>query len=47
MPTLSQEQKTDFQKRGFIVLKNYFDTDMVDQLSIWLDELSQKAPDEG
>ena len=47
MPTLSQEQKTDFQKRGFIVLKNYFDTDVVDQLSIWLDELSQKAPDEG
>ena len=47
MPTLSQEQKTDFQKRGFIVLKNYFDTDVIDQLSTWLDELSQKAPDEG
>ena len=47
MPTLSQEQKTDFQKRGFIVLKHYFDNDVVDQLSIWLDELSQKAPNEG
>lgn len=47
MPILSQEQKTDFQKRGFIVLKNYFGTDVVDQLSTWLDELSQKAPDEG
>ncbi len=47
MSTLSQEQKTDFQKRGFIVLKNNFDNDVVDQLSIWLDELSQKAPDEG
>lgn len=47
MPTLSHDQKTDFQKRGFIVIKNYYDTDVVDQLSIWLDELSQKAPDEG
>jgi len=47
MTTLSQEQKTDFQKRGFIVLKHYFDNDVVDQLSIWLDELSQKAPNEG
>jgi ectoine hydroxylase-related dioxygenase (phytanoyl-CoA dioxygenase family) len=47
MPILSKEQKTDFQKRGFIVLKNYFDTDVVNQLSDWLNELSQKAPDEG
>ena len=47
MPTLSQEQITDFQKRGFIVLKKYFNADVIDQLSRWLDELSQKAPDEG
>ncbi len=47
MSTLSQEQKKDFQERGFIVLKGFFDTEVVDQLSSWLDELSQKAPDDG
>jgi ectoine hydroxylase-related dioxygenase (phytanoyl-CoA dioxygenase family) len=47
MSTLSQEQKKDFQERGFIVLKGFFDTEVVDRLSSWLDELSQKAPDDG
>ncbi len=47
MSTLSQEQKKDFQERGFIVLKGFFDTEVVDQLSSWLDEISQKAPDDG
>lgn len=47
MSTLSQEQQKDFQERGFIVLKDFFDTEVVDQLSSWLDELSKKAPDEG
>jgi hypothetical protein len=46
MSTLSQEQKKDFQERGFIVLKGFFDTEVVARLSSWLDELSQKAPDE-
>ena len=47
MSTLSQEQKKDFQERGFIVLKGFFDTEVVARLSSWLDELSQKAPDDG
>ena len=46
MSTLSQEQQKDFQERGFIVLKGFFDTEVVDRLSSWLDELSQKAPDD-
>ena len=47
MPTLPQEQIKDFHKRGFIVLKGFFDTEVADRLSSWLEELSQKAPDEG
>ncbi len=47
MSTLSQEQIKDFHERGFIVLKGFFGIDVVDQLSSWLDELSQKAPDDG
>ena len=47
MSILSQEQIKDFHERGFIVLKGYFDTEVVDRLSSWLDELSKKAPDEG
>jgi ectoine hydroxylase-related dioxygenase (phytanoyl-CoA dioxygenase family) len=47
MQKLSQEQKKDFQERGFIVLKGFFDTEVVDRLSSWLDELSQKAPGDG
>ncbi len=47
MAVLSQEQRADFQKRGFIVLKGFFDADIVSQLSSWLDELSQNAPDDG
>jgi len=46
MSTLSQEQIKDFHDRGFIVLKGFFDTEVVEQLSSWLDELSQKAPDD-
>jgi len=47
MSTLSQEQIKDFHERGFIVLKGFFDTEVVDRLSSWLDELSRKAPDDG
>lgn len=47
MSTLSQEQIKEFHERGFIVLKGFFDTGVVDQLSGWLDELSQKAPEDG
>lgn len=36
-----------FSETWFHRVKNYFDTDVVDQLSTWLDELSQKAPDVG
>jgi len=47
MSTLSQEQIKDFHERGFIVLKGFFDTEMIERLSSWLDELSHKAPDDG
>lgn len=47
MSILSQEQKKDFQERGFIVLKGFFDTEVVARLSNWLDELSQKALGDG
>ena len=47
MSTLSEQQIKQFHERGFIVLKGFFDADAVGKLSLWLDELSQKAPSEG
>jgi len=44
MPTLSNQQIKEFHNRGFIVLKGFFNTEAVDKLSKWLEELSQKAP---
>ena len=44
---LSEEQKQAFQERGFIVCKGFFPQQTVARLSQWLDELSDKAPDEG
>ena len=47
MPTLSAQQIKQFHERGFIVLKDFFDAAAVSELSLWLDELSRKAPAEG
>ena len=47
MPTLSEQQIKQFHERGFIVLKGFFDAAAVSELSLWLDELSRKAPAEG
>jgi len=44
MPVLSEQQVKEFQDRGLIVLKGFFDANAVEKPSTWLEELSQKAP---
>lgn len=41
---LSQEHITEFQCKGFIVLKRFFDRSAMDKVSAWLDELHDKKP---
>ena len=45
--TLSEAQKQEFDRRGFIVCKGFFPPGTVETLSEWLDGLAAKAPEEG
>ncbi len=40
---ITEEQKTTFSKKGFVVLKGFFDSDVMDEVSAWLDELQNSA----
>ncbi len=42
---LSEEQMKEFEAKGFIVLKGFFDKAVMDKVSAWLGELRDKQPD--
>lgn len=42
---LTEEQTKEFEDKGFIVLKSFFDKAVMDKVSAWLDELRDKQPD--
>ena len=42
---LTEEQKTEFKDKGFIVLKGFFDKAAMEKISSGLDELRDKQPD--
>ena len=42
--SLTKEQIQVFSEKGFIVLKKFFDKDVMEKVSAWLDEL-EKCPD--
>ncbi len=44
---LTNEQISEFNDRGFIVIKNYFDEEVMTKVSGWLDELHDKVPIKG
>lgn len=44
---LTEEQKKTFNDKGFIVMKGFFDKDVMKEVSAWLDELHDKTPNEG
>lgn len=41
---LSEEQTKEFNDKGFIVLKGFFDKAVMDEVSAWLDEIRDKEP---
>lgn len=43
--TLSAEQKTTFDNKGFIVLRGFFDQGVIDVVSDWLDALQDVSTD--
>jgi len=43
---LSEKQTKEFEKRGFIVLKGFFNKTVMNKVSAWLDELRDKNPGE-
>jgi 2-aminoethylphosphonate dioxygenase len=43
---LTEEQKNEFNDKGFIVIKSFFDKEDMDIVSIWLDGLREKLPGE-
>ena len=45
--TFTDEQKKEFDDKGFIVMKSFFDKQTMDKVSAWLDELRDKLPGEG
>jgi hypothetical protein len=44
---LTCEQITEFNDKGFIVIKDYFDEEVMRKISAWLDELRDKIPLKG
>ena len=44
---LTNEQITEFNDKGFIVIKDYFDEEVMRKVSEWLDELHDKVPIKG
>jgi len=45
--TLSAEQKKEFNEKGFIVIKGFFDRETMKRISAWLEELHDKIPKKG
>ena len=43
---LTDEQITEFNDKGFIVIKDYFDEEVMRKVSEWLDELHDKKPED-
>ena len=41
---LTEKQVAEFEDKGFIVLKGFFDKATMDRVSAWLDELRDKDP---
>ena len=44
---LNEEQKKEFNDKGFIVMKGFFDEEVMKKISEWLDELHDKIPKKG
>jgi len=44
---LNEEQKKEFNDKGFIVMKGFFDEEVMKKVSEWLDELHDKIPKKG
>ncbi len=40
--TLSTEQRRQFEDKGFVVCKGFFDEGMMAKISAWLDDLRDK-----
>ena len=40
---LTKEQQQIFAAKGFVVLKGFFDKNIIDDISTWLDELEVDA----
>jgi ectoine hydroxylase-related dioxygenase (phytanoyl-CoA dioxygenase family) len=45
--SLTQEQVSEFEEKGFIVIKSFFGPDEMAKLSAWLDQLRDRQPAEG
>jgi len=43
----TDEQKNEFDRRGFIVVKEFFSGEVINDISSWLDTLQDNPPDEG
>jgi ectoine hydroxylase-related dioxygenase (phytanoyl-CoA dioxygenase family) len=41
---LTEEQTKEFEDKGFVVLKGFFDQEVMGKVSTWLDELQHKRP---
>ncbi len=44
---LTKVQITEFNDKGFIVIKDFFDEEVMNKISAWLDELHDKTPNMG
>ena len=44
---LTEEQRNEFNDKGFIVIKGFFDEGVMKKVSAWLDELRDKTPNKG
>ncbi len=44
---LTDKQKKEFNDKGFIVMKSFYNAEEIEQVSSWLDELRDKTPIKG
>lgn len=44
---LSEEQKKEFNDKGFIVMKSFYNQEEMNAVSVWLDKLHDKSPMKG
>lgn len=44
---LTEEQKKEFNDKGFIIMKSFYNKEEMETISSWLDELHDKTPEEG